>query len=257
MKNCPKCNAQVKDEAIFCNKCGFNFSQINTLILVQTFCRDCGAEVPNDSIFCTECGCNLEEALRIKKEEEERIKKSFRIENGVLLKYLGKESIVKIPNEVTTIGECAFIGCHTLQSIEIPNSVTCINENAFAACTNLTNIQIPNSVTHINEYAFNGCKSLKIVEIPSSVIELNTLAFAHCENLESIIVHQENNKYCSLDGVVFSKDGTTLLMYPVGRKVQSYKIPDTVSKIGSYAFYKCENLRNISLPHHSERNPLV
>ena len=67
-----------------------------------------------------------------------------------------------IPNYVTTIGDYAFDGCSSLQSIYIPNSVTTIGNSAFDGCSSLQSIYIPNSVTSLGDIAFWGCKNLTI-----------------------------------------------------------------------------------------------
>ncbi|MDR2766836.1 MAG: leucine-rich repeat domain-containing protein [Treponema sp.] len=68
-----------------------------------------------------------------------------------------------IPNNVTAIGDCAFLYCINLQSIIIPNGVTGIAFGAFCKCTSLRSITMPDSVTVIEKRAFKDCKSLKTV----------------------------------------------------------------------------------------------
>ena len=65
-----------------------------------------------------------------------------------------------IPNNVTSIGECAFFDCSSLASVTIPDSVTSIGECALCLCSRLTSITIPNSVTSIGGRAFWLCSSL-------------------------------------------------------------------------------------------------
>ena len=65
-----------------------------------------------------------------------------------------------IPNSVTSIGDWAFSGCDSLQSVTIPNSVTSIGDHAFLLCTYLQSITIPNSVTKIGDDAFFLCTHL-------------------------------------------------------------------------------------------------
>ena len=65
-----------------------------------------------------------------------------------------------IPNSVTSIGDGAFYGCRSLQSVTIPNSVTSIGDWAFSSCKSLQSVNIPNSVTKIGNYAFNFCTQL-------------------------------------------------------------------------------------------------
>ena len=70
-----------------------------------------------------------------------------------------------IPDDVTSIGDRAFMDCESLASIEIPASVTSIGDYAFSNCTGLTSIDIPASMTSIGEGAFADCESLASVTI--------------------------------------------------------------------------------------------
>ena len=65
-----------------------------------------------------------------------------------------------VPNSVTSIGDGAFSGCKSLQSITIPNSVTSIGDRAFYLCDSLQSVTITNSVTSIGDYAFSYCTHL-------------------------------------------------------------------------------------------------
>lgn len=60
LRNCPKCGAEVADEAIFCPGCGFSLPPKVTPIpqsaLQQKRCENCGSMVDEDAAFCTECG---------------------------------------------------------------------------------------------------------------------------------------------------------------------------------------------------------
>ena len=89
-----------------------------------------------------------------------------------------------IPNSVTSIGDYAFSGCESLQSITIPNSVTSIGKHAFEQCNSLQSITIPNSVTKIGGGAFWPCKSLQSVTIQNSVTNIGNYAFCGCTHLD-------------------------------------------------------------------------
>ena len=93
-----------------------------------------------------------------------------------------------IPNSVTSIGDDAFSGCESLQSVTIPNSVTSIGYEAFSRCTSLQCVTIPNSVKSIGIGAFSGCESLQSVTIPNSVTSIGDGAFSRCESLQSITI---------------------------------------------------------------------
>ena len=88
-----------------------------------------------------------------------------------IIKYIGKDSEVTIPNSVTVIGEWAFEGCTSLTSITIPDSVTKIENWAFSMCTSLTSVTIPDSVTEMGVYVFGGCVNLTEINASSSVVE--------------------------------------------------------------------------------------
>lgn len=91
--------------------------------------------------------------------------KDFIIENGVLTEYTGPGGDVVIPDSVTTIGDCAFYDCSSLESITLPESVTSIGSLAFEGCSSLAGITIPQGVTEIGSRAFSGCTNLKELRI--------------------------------------------------------------------------------------------
>jgi uncharacterized protein YjdB len=83
--------------------------------------------------------------------------------------------------------------------------------------------------------------------IPKHVNDIATMTFYHFGNLAEIEVDEENETYCSVDGVVFSKDGSKLIRCPLAMSGE-YEVNSGVTVIGKYAFYCCQNLTNILLP---------
>ena len=154
-----------------------------------------------------------------------------------------------IENGITRIGNCAFQGCGSLTSttLDIPNSVISIGEQAFYGC-NLTAITLPNSVTHIEAKAFYGCSSLKKINIPGNTINIGEQAFYLCSNMEEIKVELENMNYKDLDGVLYSKDGSTLLQFPLAKST-SYDIVNGTTRINDYAFDGCKNIVSVNIPN--------
>ena len=158
----------------------------------------------------------------------------------------GKEGKYAVPNSVTSIGNAAFGGCASLISVEIPDSVTSIGDLAFELCGSLTSVVIPESVTSVGEGAFRWCKSLTSVEIPESVTFIGDKTFSACPKLKTIEVSHSNANFQTIDGVLFTKDGQTLLAVPGGRRGK-YVVPDSVTCIGHCAFYCCESLTNVEI----------
>ena len=123
---------------------------------------------------------------------------------------------ITIPNNVSIIDDYVFGECISLSSITIPDSVTTIGKYAFYRCTSLTNITIPDSVTTIGETAFCQCTSLTNITIPDSVTTIGSSAFDECSCLENIAVDSKNEHFSSDDyGVLFNKDKTKLIQYPI------------------------------------------
>lgn len=120
-----------------------------------------------------------------------------------------------------------------------------IGEFAFEGM-GFTNIIIPNTVTKIGMGAFFDNPIVNI-NIPTSVTSIDSSAFGNCNNLTNIIVDTNNSSYCSIDGVLYSKNKDTIIKYPQAKTNESYSIPNTVTIIGDSAFAHSE-LRNIILP---------
>ena len=97
-----------------------------------------------------------------------------------------KLTSITIPENITSIGRCAFSGCDGLTSITIPDSVTSIGSSAFENCSGLTSIVIPDSVTSIDHWAFQYCTGLTSATIGNGVKSISRYAFWDCASLKDI-----------------------------------------------------------------------
>jgi hypothetical protein len=154
---------------------------------------------------------------------------NYTTNNGVITitRYTGSNGIVMVPDAINGY------------------TVTTIGGSAFES-TSVGTVVLPNSITNIQYEAFLYCAKLTNVTIPSSVIQVQNFAFLGCPLLDNIAVDSQNAFYSSVDGVLFDKNQTMLLQCPE-TKTGTYTIPDTVSSIGSEAFYGCGNLTNVML----------
>lgn len=155
---------------------------------------------------------------------------------------------ITIPEGIRWIGANAFFRCSGLRSITIPDGVTAIQLAAFQNCTNLKTVILPESLKSIGYYAFYECESLESVVIPGSVGKIEDFAFGKCTHLKEIVVSSANNKFSSIDGVLFSGNRKRIIAYPAGKGDKSYTVPDGVTSIPSYAFYHCDTLEELVIP---------
>ena len=196
--------------------------------------------------------------------------------------FMGCTSLksVSLHNNVISVGDHAFYFCDNLTSLTIGNSVTDMSEYAFnTEFSKISSIYfegnindwlnkswgyisldyklffygelqediiIPNYVTNIAYNAFWGCGSLRTLTIPNSVTNA-IIEYGRCPNLESIVVASDNPNYSSIGGVLYDKEGTTLLRCPVGKQ-GTYTIPSNVTSIAYGAFSGCDNLISVTIP---------
>lgn len=155
---------------------------------------------------------------------------------------------IEIPSSVLNIGKATFKSCCNLENVEIPNGVTAIRSSTFEGCYKLVNVKIPSSVLKIESFAFGNCNQLENVEIPSNVIEIVGNAFEWCMSLTQIKVDENNVVYKDVNGVLYTKDGNTIIKYPSGKTENKYTILNDVKNIEIGAFSTCINLENIEIP---------
>ena len=184
---------------------------------------------------------------------------------------------IEIPDSVKSIGSYAFYSCDSLTSVTIGDSVTSIGERAFYYCSSLTSVTMGNSVTSIGSYAFYNCDSLTSVTIGDSVTSIGERAFYYCSSLTSVTMGNSVTSIgsyafyncTSLTGVYITdiaswcnilfnnREANPLLyaknLYINKELVTELSIPDSVTGIGSYAFYNCTSLTDISIANSIKR----
>lgn len=176
---------------------------------------------------------------------------------------------VTIPETVTYIGVNAFDRCTKITEVIIPSSVELIDDGAFASCYNLSLVTLNEGLVHIGSGVFSNCNIISI-DLPDSLVSVKNAAFAGCSNLQSVhipaglvviegspfygsglaafTVSGMNPVFTVIDGVLFNKNQTELLLYPPKRADSAYNVPNDVIAIGDHAFYDNWYVQSISLP---------
>ncbi len=153
---------------------------------------------------------------------------------------------IAIPDNVTDIGDYAFAFCEQLYSAAIGKSVKNIGRRSFYCC-GLTEIAIPDSVEYIGEYAFADCEWLNSVTIGRGITKIGRYAFGGTR-LNQVYI-SDLSAWCNINFA--SADANPLYyasnLYIDGELAASLVIPDSVIKIGKYAFYNCGSVISVTL----------
>lgn len=173
-----------------------------------------------------------------------------------------------------SIGQHAFWWCESLMSISFPSGLQRVKDGAFMGCTSIQSVHapslsdwlhisfedetsnplnythhlyidgqlvqrvdVPSDVTSIKQYAFVNCEDIKSVSVPEHVKSVSWYSFKGCNQLKTVVVNSHDVCQHSYLCNVF------------GRQVESYTVGGNVTKIGHDAFWDCEYLTAVTLPH--------
>lgn len=174
---------------------------------------------------------------------------------------------IYVPQSVTEFGHYTFtIHGDCIENIYVENGnlnyysengILYYKSNGFVAAypenNKTTDFHIPEGVTYAYSWYFlRDCHYVENVYVPQTA-KFNYSTMQYCDNLKNVFVDENNSLYCDIDGVMYSKDKTKLLLYPRGRNPSSISFPATVREIDGCAFYKCNDLTTVVLPERMVR----
>ena len=180
--------------------------------------------------------------------KEERKESLFTIQDGVLLKYIGKEPDVVIPDEVTEIATNAIWRRNYAKNIVIPPSVKKLQPYALAECKSLEKLVIQADIKVIPEGLCNSCANLREVVLPEGITEIGKKAFHNCISLKEIVLPKgittigETAFYnCPLFHVTIPESIKVIEDSAFrGAPLQEIELPEGIESIGWSAF--CDSL---------------
>lgn len=194
-------------------------------------------------------------------------------ENGVLYGYVDHHTDV----DQTTYNKYLELLCYpsakSEKSYTVNDKVTAIAGNAFSNCFYLEKINLGNGVRKLGVGAFLNCMSIQSITIPKNVQKIGYNVAYCCDKLAAYHVDEQNENYCDIDGVLYTKDKSKLVIYPKAKKLtdqiytvdpackeiegmafdyaaglKEIKLPDGLTTIGRYAFLCCEQLEKLQIP---------
>ena len=191
-----------------------------------------------------------------------------------LISYTGNESEVVFPSEaeglsVTGIWIYSLDGSNTVRKVTIPASIKYISYSALTK-PGLMQIEVDdrnpyyksiNGVLYSKDgktlicFPADHCSytGMRKFILPDSVEVISAGAFWYDNTLMVVEVGDGNKAFKDVDGVVYSKDGKTVVWFPAGKPYTFYHIPDGVTGIANYAFVCARNVEQFTIPASVEK----
>ena len=131
-----------------------------------------------------------------------------------------------------TINSYAFASMGALTTVSLNEGLVKMDANSFTSLSNLTSLNIPSTVEiYNNAISATGITSLHFGAALREYRNRNESTL-----LTEITVDEANTSFASVDGILYTKDMTTLLTYPAKKDITSFKIPDGTTIVGENAF---------------------
>ena len=149
-------------------------------------------------------------------------------------------------HKVTSIGNAAFDNCGKLKNVVIPEGVESLKSFAFSYCSALQSVSLPDSLVSVGCSPFSGCKNLKTVEISPvhPVFVFNNKALISKQDMTLVsFLDSKATEYEVIWGIKKITDEAFW-----DSSLKKIILPDTVTEIGSAAFYWNSNLTEVVLP---------
>lgn len=138
------------------------------------------------------------------------------------------------------IGTNMFYKLNSLVSLILPINAKKIEMFAIYDCNNIGKLDLPTECVELEMDAIYNCKNINTLSIGKSLHVFDGSAINNCPRITEFAVDSENETYKTIDGILYSKDGTVLVKYPCGLTNSSFSIPFGVKKIENSAFEKAQ-----------------
>lgn len=152
-------------------------------------CKSCGGTLSfkDNTYICDYCGSKYRIAEKPKAHLDVLASKAFKIHDGVLLKYMGSQDDVIIPDGILSIGKEAFKNNLIIKSVNFSNTVIEVQDSAFEGCINLKIISNYSSIVYFKNECFKNA-GLEEITIGNKVMELGEYCFSNMPNLQKVSI---------------------------------------------------------------------
>ena len=212
------------------------------------FCPECGTKLISQK-FCHECGCNIANFLGDSGASSFGSSNNFNTNNNSNINSnsfgsFGSFDFSSIENEAKTQLNAEKEKENFYRNAEVKGTTLVKYKGSEEE------VNIPEGITTIANSAFYNA-SAKTIRIPKTVTKIEEVSlYSKCA--EGYEVDIANNTYKSVDGVVYSKDGRTLVQFPNGRSGY-YDMPNDVEKVCQSAISGCTKLTGLNLSNRLTR----
>ena len=151
----------------------------------------------------------------------------FEIEENRIMRYLGREKRVVVPEGIEELESCSFWDNQFIEEVVLPDSLLNMGGDTFYNCKNLKRINIPRNVNLMGNNPFAGCPLIEI------------------DNCSPHFVYE--------NGALYTKDKQTMIYCSIKGTEEEFVIPNTVRIICKHTFFLCDRFRKITLPASLEK----
>ena len=181
--------------------------------------------------------------------------------------YCSGLKMVNMTNNITQLGSFCFDSCTALNTVYFSTALTAIPASGFRDCPALTNVNLSKTaIKSVGSNAFYNCSAVTSVSLPDTVTSIGDGAFYNITKPASITIPKAvtsvgryafscpmtvvsgNTKFAVKEGVLYSKDFTSLLIYPRSKTNTTVTVASGVTAIGPCAFYGVTPLKIVNLP---------
>jgi len=155
---------------------------------------------------------------------------------------------IELPGTLRSIGYGAFVNCNSLKEIHVPDAVTELGVGAFQRMEALETLSLGNGLTEIENSLIVEDNSLRIINLGMRIHSFNPVVFYNTPSLMEVNADEYNPFFTSIDGVLYSKETDTLVVYPASYPQEQFEIPLGVKMLAPYSFYGSNMLQTVTLP---------